>query len=89
MLRYVPIVLGVVRFAVSEQVVRPNEKAIECTCVSYYISGGVVDAPRGFVKWTDGYAIGAVQPIFYPEFVAFFRVDIPFEDAGMIGDGFP
>ena len=89
MLLHVPVTLCVERFAVPEQVVDPNEKAIECTRISNNISGGVVQQSRRFVKWADVNAIGAVQPIFNPEFVAFFRIDIPFEDAGMIGDRFP
>ena len=66
------------RFPVSEQIVDPKKKAVECGGPANDSAGGIVNTTGRFVKWAHGYAVGAVQPVFNPELVAFFRVDVPF-----------
>ena len=84
---HTPIFPAVKRFAVTQQVVSPDEKPVEDRPFAYDHTRDVVQQPRRLVERAGLNAIGAVHIVLDPEPVTPLRISVPFQHAGMIGDG--
>ncbi len=82
----IPKFLGGTRLLISEKTVQPGEEPVESRRLSDDRPDRVVDEPRLFVIRTHAYTICAVVVILSPESIALPGVDIPLQNAGMVGE---